>query len=274
MKWLQSSLCGLVALIAVGTQAAETDTVAVLGALPSEVALLEARLEVKQTQVYLGIEFQTGVLAGRRVVLARSGMGKVNAAMVTSLLVDRFHPSVVIFSGLAGGLNPNLAPGDIVIGERTAQYDYGEWNAQGFKTKPTVHPVTGHANPEFFEAPAKLVARVETAAQTVAFDRLATTQGERVPRVMRGVIVTGDAFVANAAKNAELRNAFHADAVEMEGAAVAQVCAQAGVPCMEVRCISDRTDAGAMADFAKFLKQAGQNSAKFTLAIFEQLAKP
>lgn len=96
---------------------------AILSALAQESTLLEQSLSDKQEQKIQGIRFVTGNLAGRKVVLVVSGMGKVNAAVVTTLLIEHFAPSEILFFGIAGGLNPKLGLGDIVIAEKTTQHD-------------------------------------------------------------------------------------------------------------------------------------------------------
>jgi adenosylhomocysteine nucleosidase len=246
---------------------------AVLGALPAEVDLLASRLQHKHHRTVLGLKLTVGKLGGRTVVLAHSGCGKVNAAVATTLLLDRFAPRELIFTGVAGGLNPGLAPGDIVIGQQTTQHDYGEWNPQGFQPGPTLHPDGSRPNPRFFAAPPRLVELAEAAARQARFEPVSTTQGRHVPRVVRGVLVTGDTFIASADKSAELRQLFGADAVEMEGAVVAQICWQQKVPCLVIRSLSDRADAQALADFARFLGQAATNSATLTAGLIELLAR-
>ena len=245
---------------------------AVLGAMPDEVRLLESRLQDKQVQEYLGMKFFSGTLAGRRVVVAYTGVGKVNAAMTTTLVLDHYQPAEVLFTGVAGGINTNLGPGDIVLGERVAQHDFGEVSDQNFQTQPTDNPRTGQHNPLFFAGADRLLAVAEAAAQRVPWEQLVTTQGARTPQVRRGVIVTGDVFVASPVKCTELRTKFKADAVEMEGGAVAQICAQQGVPCLVIRSLSDRADATANLDFKKFFHAAAANSAHLTEAILRQLA--
>ena len=240
----------------------------ILGAMPVEIQMLEGQLQGKRTEKFLGVTFHTGTLNGRKVVLAASGIGKVNAAMTATLLLDHFRPSEVLFTGVAGGISPELAPGDIVIGEKTAQHDYGELTPQGFRPQPT-----GKQIPLLMNAPERLLTLAEAAAKGAALEKVPTTQGDRVPRVIRGVIVTGDIFVSSPAKTAELRQLFNADAVEMEGAAVAQVCWQQNVPCLVIRCVSDKADATAIADFERFVKVAAANSAKLTLAMLKLLAK-
>jgi len=245
---------------------------AVLGAMPDEVRMLESRLQDKQVQEHLGMKFFTGTLAGRRVVVAYTGVGKVNAAMTTTLVLDHYQPAEVLFTGVAGGINTNLGPGDIVLGDRVAQHDFGEVSDQNFQTQPTDNPRTGQHNPLFFAGADRLLAVAEAAAQSVPWEQLVTTQGARTPQIRRGVIVTGDVFVASPVKCAELRTKFKADAVEMEGGAVTQVCAQQGVPCLVIRSLSDRADATANLDFNKFFHAAAANSAHLTEAILRQLA--
>ena len=240
----------------------------ILGAMPVEIQMLESKLQDEQTEKYLNVTFYTGTLNGRKVVLAASGIGKVNAAMTATLLLDHFRPAEVLFTGVAGGINPNLAPGDIVLGEKTAQHDRGKLTSAGFSPQPT-----GEGIPLLMSPPERLLALAEAAAKDAALDKIKTTRGERQPRVIRGIIVTGDIFVASPAKTAELRKMFKADAVEMEGAAVAQVCWQQKVPCLVIRCLSDKADAMADADFDRFVNAAAANSAKLTLSMLNLLAK-
>jgi adenosylhomocysteine nucleosidase len=97
-----------------------------------EIETLGQQLTDKTEMTVQGIRFTTGSLKERRVVLAHSGMGKVNAAMAATLLVEQFRPTHVLFTGIAGGLNPDLRPGDVVIGAKTAYHAYGEWTRKGF----------------------------------------------------------------------------------------------------------------------------------------------
>ena len=270
--WLAIGLVWLMVNTAHAGEPGREPVTAVLGAMPDEVRLLEGNLQDKHTAEHLGLKFFTGTLAGRRVALAYTGVGKVNAAMTTTLMLDRYHPVEVLFTGVAGGINTNLGPGDIVLGEQVAQHDFGELSDQTFQTEPTGNPITGKPNPLFFAGADRLLALAEMAAKSVQWERLTTTQGEHLPRVRRGIIVTGDVFVASPVKSAELRAKFKADAVEMEGGAVAQVCAQQGVPCLVIRSLSDRADTAAKLDFRKFFQTAAANSARLTEAILSQLA--
>jgi adenosylhomocysteine nucleosidase len=246
---------------------AESPTVAappvtgILGAFDEEVAFLQSQVDSGRTVMVLGIPFIVGSLGGAEVVLAETGVGKVNAAMTTTLLIDHFAPAAVLFTGIAGSLSDSLMPGDIVVGERTAQHDLVVVTDEGRERFGVGNPVNGKRNPVFISGDSTLIALADRAAGLVSLDTLTTSIGTRAPRVVRGTIVTGDAFVASSTEKRALREDLGADAVEMEGAAVAQVCYQHGVPCLVIRSISDHADAGASDDLERFYQMAARNSA-------------
>ena len=121
--------------------------------------------------------------------------------------VLRRTPTISSTGRSAGGLNPDLRPGDVVIGAKTAYHDYGEWTPEGFRVGRTVDPFTGKPNPLFFPADAGLLAVAEKAALDLKLAPVKMASGERTPRVVTGVIVTGDAFVASAAKKVQISDA-------------------------------------------------------------------
>lgn len=249
----------------------KTPVTAILGAFGEEVEIIESQLEQVQFHTLLGIDFITGRLKHRRIVLAQTGIGKVNAAMTTALLIHEFRPSEVIFTGIAGGIDPNLSPGDIVIAERVAHHDMVIYTEDGFNSYQVRNPLTGRHNPIFLPADTKLLSLAQKAKEELCLEKIATSAGERVPRIVAGTIVSGDAFVASAAKRAELRRRLQADAVEMEGAAVAQVCFQQQLPFLVVRSLSNAADSDVQTDTAQFNEVAAHNSARFVLRIVELL---
>lgn len=234
---------------------------AILGAFEREVTLLEDQVAERQEKQIEQIRFVTGKLSGRPVVVAWTGVGKVNAAMTTTLLIEHFDPQRFIFTGIAGAVNPDLRPGDIVIAERTAHHDMGTVWPEGLFQKGVKSRLDGIENPVFFLADAKLVSCAQRAAEQIAMTRIETAEGQRKPRVIKGVVVTGDSFIASAEKCAELRKKLDADAVEMEGAAVAQICYQRQIPHVVIRSISDNADEGAVFDKQMFYILAAKNSA-------------
>ena len=248
-----------------------TPVTAILSAMTLEVETFGQELTDKKEVTVQGVRFTTGGLKDRRVVLAHSGIGKVNAAIAATLLVEQFQPTHILFTGIAGGLNPDLRPGDVVIGAKTAYHDYGEWTPEGFRVGRTVDPFTGKPNPLFFPADAGLLAVAEKAALDLKLAPVKMASGGRTPRVVAGVIVTGDAFVASAAKKDALRKEFKADATEMEGAAVAQICWQRRVPCLILRSLSDSAGAKAPENERLFEKSAAQNAALLVTGIVGRL---
>jgi adenosylhomocysteine nucleosidase len=235
---------------------------------------VEARgqqLTDREERTVQGVRFTTGSLKGKRVVLTHSGIGKVNAAMAATLLVEHFQPAHLVFTGVAGGVNPDLRPGDVVIGVRTAYHDYGAWTPEGFRAGRTADPFTGKPNPLFFPADPGLLGAAEEVASDLKLSPVRTGQEVRTPRVVPGVIVTGDAFVASPAKKAALRKEFDADATEMEGAAVAQICWQRRVPCLILRSLSDGAGTEAPEDERLFEKTAAQNAALLVTGMVSRL---
>ncbi len=266
MRWwlLLGTLTGLLPLPAV----ADGPT-ALLGAFPAEVEILrDAITDASDTRI-LDHLFTTGQLDGCSVVVAETGVGKVNAAMTTTLLIEHFHPREVIFTGIAGGVNMDLHPGDLVIGGECVHHDFVHLTEAGPEAMATRNPNTGLRNPIRFTADSRLLRLARRAAETAQFE---PSLPDRTPQVIVGVIATGDAFVASAAKKQELRERLDADAVEMEGAAVMQICHQTGTLCLVVRSLSDNADARAAEDLQRFYRIAAANSARLVRALLAQLA--
>jgi adenosylhomocysteine nucleosidase len=245
--------------------------VAILGAFDEEVRLLQASVQGKKESTIGGVRFVSGTLNGRSVVVAETGIGKVNAAMTTTLALVQFRPAAVIFTGIAGGVNPDLNPGDLVIARSTAHHDYETVTFDRQPSRQTRNAVTRQLNPAFFPADSVLLWHAQAAAAQVQLEP--PQPGGPRPRVTTGIVVTGDQFISSAAKVAQLRTNFNADATEMEGAAVAQVCYQQGVPCLVIRSLSDRADENARNDMLNFYKTAARNSAALVMAILEKIKR-
>ena len=258
-----------VGVIPLFAQSEQKPVIGILGAFPAEIKIIKKKISGVATKI-MGINFIKGEFAGRQIVLAFTGIGKVNAAMTTTLLLDHFKPEKVIFTGVAGGINPNLSPGDIVIAEKLAQHDLGEITSKGFKIQSYNNPVTGKKNPIFFASEASLVKLAQQVAEKIKFTVPIGTKDRKV-KVIKGIVVTGDVFVSSKKKTASLVKEFNADAVEMEGAAVAQVCFQQGVPFVVLRSISDNADHSANFNYEQFYEAAAKNSAALTMALIKEL---
>jgi adenosylhomocysteine nucleosidase len=241
-----------------------------LGVSDSDVAGLVEKLTDAASQEIEGVKFTSGRIADRPVVVTWTGVGKVNAAMVAALLIEHFKPTRIIHTGIAGGVDPNLEPGDIVVAKQTAHHDMGYIGADGFEPGGVRSRLTNETNPTFFPADPNLVAIAQEAAGRTHFDPIARRNGQRLPRVVVGTVVTGDTFVASKAKCEELAEKLEADAVDMEGAAVAQICYQRGVAHLVIRSIADKADESAVVDKQKFYTLAAENSAALVQKILER----
>jgi adenosylhomocysteine nucleosidase len=245
--------------------------VGVLG-IATEIPPIERRLQDSREVTVRGYVFRVGTLNGRQVVIGRSGVGKVNAAIVATLLIREFNPSAVLFSGTAGAIDLALDPGDVVIGTTMAQHDVGAQTSDGIRRRGMRNPLTGELEPLMIPAPEALLTVARRSALGLSLPPVRTPEGkERTPRIVEGVIVTGDVFVSDAALRMAIQNALGAAAVEMEGAAVVQTCRQFGVPCLVVRSITDRADGQAESSYKQFIGPASENAATLVAAIIGRL---
>jgi len=253
--------------LVVPSAAVAQSVIGLLG-IAREIAPIEQRLQDVREVTVKGYVFRLGMLNGRQVVVGRSGVGKVSAAIVTTLLINQFSPSAILFSGTAGAIDPSLRQGDVVIGISVAHHDAGMQTADGIRRQGNRNPLTGIFDPLLVPAPEPLLALARQAAQTLRLPAVRTPDGkEQTPRIVEGVIVTGDVFLSDDARRIELRKALGATAVEMEGAAVVQTCRQFSVPCLVVRSITDRADGQAMSNYEQFLATASENAAALVMAV-------
>lgn len=247
--------------------------VAIVAAMREEMRALLPLMSDVQTSVRAGREFHRGLLHGRRVVLVRCGIGKVAAATTAALLAAEFAPAMLILTGVAGGLGDGVRVGDVVLARALLQHDM---DASPLFPRYEV-PLTGRAR---FGVDAALADRVAVATEAslqsvqreVGSAHLAAF-GIGQPRLHQGLVISGDRFVATASESAALRAALpDALAVEMEGAAVAQVCADFGLPLAVLRVISDRADDSAHVDFLRFTHEVA--SVLTRLAVVAALGEP
>ena len=224
---------------------------AIVSAMHQELSALLELLPDERKQLAGGREFWVGHLHGQEVVAVLSRIGKVAAATTATALVERFGVDRIVFTGVAGGLAPGVNRGDVVVARSFLQHDMD-------------------ASPLFprYEVPLYDTARFATDPALTA--RLAAAVGRALhgTRVHQGLVVSGDRFVASAPESLALQQALpEALAVEMEGAAFAQVCRDYGIPFAAVRTISDRADDAAHGDFLSFIDEvASRHSAAIVQA--------
>lgn len=227
---------------------------AIVSALHQELAALLARGHEAdfERQRHAGRDFLVGQLHGVPVVLVLCGIGKVAAATTATLLAERFGVGALVFTGVAGGLGDGVKVGDLVLADTLLQHDM---DASPLFPRFEV-PLTGRAH---FDADPALTAALAAAAAAVLtapghYGADAQALGVTSPALHRGLVISGDRFVSAAAECGALRRVLPAAlAVEMEGAALAQVCHDLGLPFAVLRTISDRADDSAHIDFMRFI---------------------
>jgi adenosylhomocysteine nucleosidase len=224
---------------------------AIVAAMHQELSAVLALLPDEQKQVAAGRDFWVGHLHGQEVVTVLSRIGKVAAATTATVLIERFRVDRIVFTGVAGGLGRGVLRGDVVVAERFLQHDLD-------------------ASPIFPRYEVPLYGTDSFATDPALTERLAQAvrQALHGTHVHRGLVVSGDRFVSSAAECRLLQQAQpDALAVEMEGAAFAQVCHDYGVPFAAVRTVSDRADDEAHGDFLRFIEDvASRHSAAIVQA--------
>ena len=228
----------------------------ILGAMDSEIDEFLSRLEQRQALHWNGFTQHRGQLEGQEVLVSKSGVGKVMSAMVTQLLIDRWQPSAVICTGLAGSLQPHIEIGDTLLAADLVQHDLestalnlprGQVPFSDYRFLPS-HPILLELAAGFRPANGQL---------------------------HQGRICTGDQFITYREMNshAYLTDELDGDGVEMEGASVALVCSVNRVPFLVARTISDRADANAATNFEAFLPQASRNSLDLVRFLLREMAR-
>lgn len=225
--------------------------IAIVSAMREELHALLRDVTVVRRECVAGRDFVHATLAGTPLVLVLAGIGKVAAAATTALLLDRFAVDAVLFTGVAGGLAAEVGVGDVLVATELLQHDL---DASPLFPRYEV-PLTGRAR---FATDPAWSARLAEAAQAVLATPPAALRrlGRDAPRLHRGLVVSGDRFVATAGESEGLRAALpEALGVDMESAAAAQVCADFGRPCAVLRSVSDRADDGAHIDFERYVAE-------------------
>lgn len=241
--------------------------VAIVAAMQEELGALLAVMPDEQRVRIAGRDFWVGHLQGQPVVAVLSRIGKVAAATTATVLLERFGVRAIVFTGVAGGLAPGVRVGDVVVASRLLQHDL---DASPIFPRYEV-PLTGHArfatDTAISDALAAVAARLLGDPVALLGQQVVDDFGLHAPRLHRGLVVSGDRFIACAADSQALRHDLpDALACEMEGAAVAQVCHDYRVPFAAVRTISDRADDQAHADFLRFVAAV---ASRYSLALIE-----
>jgi adenosylhomocysteine nucleosidase len=235
----------------------------ILSAIPEELRHLEDREDGSET--IAGLLFHKGRIEGRGAVFVETGIGKVNAALTATILAQRFGCRALIFGGVAGGIDRALGIGDVVVATKLVQHDYGaliDGRIEAYQ--PGVPPLPGVDRSPGYYMDKVLERKLREALAGIELPPLAasvTGEQGRAASLHFGTIVSGDTFVNCHTTRERLEGEFAALAVEMEGAAVAQVAERFGVPWIVVRCLSDLAGSDSHLNFPAFLPIAAKAAA-------------
>ena len=229
--------------------------IGIIGAMDEEVISLKRKMNVTEQREIAGMEFFIGTVGEKEVVVVRCGIGKVNAAVCTQILADIFNVEYVINTGVAGGLNPDLNIGDIVVSSDTVEHDMdasavGNPRGEIPRMKKT-----------YFEADQKLIDAAKAAAENLKGDH----------KVFVGRIASGDQFICSMRVKEDIYTTFTAYCAEMEGAAIAHTCFLNQIPFVVIRAISDKADHSADVNFEEFVDVAARNASRMIEGILKTL---
>jgi adenosylhomocysteine nucleosidase len=231
--------------------------IGIIGAMDEEIVYMKESLDIYGESVYARNTFYEGTHHHKEVVLCKSGVGKVNAAITTQILIEKFKVTHILFTGVAGALDPSLEVGDIVISSSAMQHDM---DASALSPDFPKGTIPMFAFDSEFYADKHLVKLAETAAKNLSG-----------PKVMVGKVLSGDQFIADRELVESYCLLFKGTCIEMEGSAVAQAAFLNDVPFVIIRSISDKANGEAPASFAEFTALAARRSSDMVESIIESL---
>lgn len=225
----------------------------IIGAMEIEVAALIDAMEISKKETKAGMTFCCGKIEGKEVVVVKSGIGKVNAAICTQILIDDFDVDAVVNTGVAGSLNNDIDICDVVVSTKAQQHDM-DVTALGYD-----RGIIPDMEKSVFEADSKLIDLAKKSAKDAGLEI----------NVFEGKVLSGDQFIGTEEAKNFLKKEFAGDCAEMEGAAIAHTASLNGVPFIVIRTISDKADGGAEMDYPTFEKKAAKNS----ISLMKQIIK-
>ncbi len=210
----------------------------------------------------------SGTLDDRDVILIRAGVGKVATGAAVGLTWERFRGRVFIFSGVAGGLSPDLDIGDVVVGERTIQHDAGVLGPRGLERYQAGHIPFFNPTDDFGYSPSPQL--LDQVRRTLPDVELQPVLG-RLPKVRLGTIVTGDQYLTDEDTKQRLHSELRADAIEMEGAAMAQAAGLVGADHIVIRALSDLAGGDSIDDFRRYVTEVSENTSAIVRALLRTI---
>ncbi|WP_419901468.1 5'-methylthioadenosine/adenosylhomocysteine nucleosidase [Kiloniella sp.] len=234
-------------------------------AIPNEIQHFGSAFTKEAERSIAGFMFFSGTLDGVDTVLVEAGMGKVNAAVVTTLLMEHFNCRAILFSGVAGGLDPELGVGDVIVGNKLIQHDYGMMVDEKMTAYQPGHlPIHMPTEKLGYEVSSPLIDKLMNALRGFKLPEISAEAAggkTRQPIITTGTILTGDQFIGCTVARDQLHDDLSGLAVEMEGAAIAQVAERYQVPFIIIRSLSDLAGEESTMDFMKFLEETAGGAA-------------
>jgi 5'-methylthioadenosine/S-adenosylhomocysteine nucleosidase len=248
-------------------------TTLILGAMPSEVRAIQAQIARRTTGRLACFPYDAGKLHGRNVIVAVTGVGVTNGAMVAALFVNRFAPAELIVTGTGSRFNPRVRTGDTVISVKTIHHAAGSLTADGMVYRNVRGPLPGQMTSWFYKPDPRLLALAKAAIRTYEPAEITIDGARYRPAVLTGVVTASDLFGVSDEKIADMQAKLRPDIMEMESAAIAQVCAQFGTPHIVFRAGSNRTQSNPGNDYRRLGQIAAAAAARWTMHFIAALAQ-
>ncbi|MBQ7543153.1 MAG: 5'-methylthioadenosine/adenosylhomocysteine nucleosidase [Clostridia bacterium] len=220
-------------------------TIGIIAAMESEMLAMTEQMKITSVQTFAGLPYYAGTIRDVPVVLCVCGVGKVNAAMHTQILIDRFSPDLIVQNGVAGSLCADVGYFDLVVGRELVYHDMQSWVLRQFEP---------------------------LAESYAANEKMVKIASETIPDCKIGRIATGDQFISDPDDRMRIAEKTGALCTEMEGCAVAHTATLNGVPFLVLRAISDMADGSATEDFPTFTRKAADRAVAILLELLPKLA--
>ena len=234
--------------------------IGIISALDNEIDILLDGAKIEREDEIGGVIYNVGTLENKNVVITKAGVGKIRSSSAITAMINNYNITKVIFTGIAGGLLDSEKVLDVVIATKLVEHDYGMLDNTGF-VWTSGDPGISKSDGDYYECDTNLV--------NLAYEKAKDVVGDS--HVFKGVIATGDQFIANEEYVNKLRNDFDAYACEMEGASIAVVCTNYNIPFVVIRTLSDKADGLAHDSYAEFGDEAAKNSSFIVINMLKNL---
>jgi len=228
--------------------------IAIMGAMVEEIEPLLEYFKEYKTVKFAKNRYYLTQYKGHNIIITYSKIGKVFATLTAATMIEKFDAEILLFSGVAGAINPDLKIGDLIIGDELCQHDLD---------------ITAFGHPHGYVPEGQVCIKSDESLKKTAFE---VAKEMNIP-LKNGIIATGDQFIANEKTKEWIKGTFKADALEMEGAAVAVVCDALDIPFFILRAISDAADMDAGFNFDEFLNSSAKTSADFIISMLDKIIK-